>query len=148
MVFDNGGQSGYGPPDNNAPNGIAVMRRPYSRVIEFNPINMDIVWEYASNLANAANQRSGFDLYSTNVSSTQRLPYGNTLITEGTKGRVIEATREREIVWEYTSPYLLDSTAPSVRNLVYRAYRVPYDWVPQLPKPNKSAVGPAPITGS
>jgi hypothetical protein len=144
MVFDNGGQSGYGPPNDNAPNGISVMRRPYSRVIEFNPINKDIVWEYAPNLANAANQRSGFDLYSTNVSSAQRLPNGNTLITEGTRGRVIEVTRDREIVWEYISPYLWDSTTPSVRNLVYRAYRVPYDWVPQLPKPKESTVDPGP----
>jgi hypothetical protein len=144
LVFDNGGQSGYGPPNDLAPNGISVMRRAYSRVLEFNPITKDIVWEYAPNLKSAADQKSGFDLFSTNVSSAQRLPNGNTLIVEGTRGRVIEVTRDLEVVWEYISPYLWDSTTPSVRNLVYRAYRVPYGWVPQLPKPKESAVDPGP----
>jgi hypothetical protein len=120
------------------------MRRAYSRVLEFNPITKDIVWEYAPNLKSAADQKSGFDLFSTNVSSAQRLPNGNTLIVEGTRGRVIEVTRDLEVVWEYISPYLWDSTTPSVRNLVYRAYRVPYGWVPQLPKPKESAVDPGP----
>ena len=144
LVFDNGGQSGYGPPNDTAPNGIGVMRRAHSRVIEFNPINKDIVWEYSPNTSGKANQKSGFDLYSTNVSSAQRLPNGNTLITEGTRGRVIEVTKDQEIVWEYISPYLWDSSVPAIRNLVYRAYRVPYDWVTQLPKPKQSAVDPGP----
>ncbi len=120
------------------------MRRAYSRVLEFNPISKEIVWEYSPNLMSTADQKSGFDLFSTNVSSAQRLPNGNTLITEGTRGRVVEVTRDGEVVWEYISPYLWDSTTPSIRNLVYRAYRVPYDWVPQLPKPKESAVDPGP----
>ena len=32
---------------------------------------------------------------------------------------------------------------PSVNNGIYRAYRVPYDWVPQLDKPEEIAVMPA-----
>lgn len=144
LLYDNGGQSGYGPPNDNAPNGIAVMRRPYSRALEFNPITKDKVWEYAPNNMSAPNQKSGFDLYSPFISSAQRLPNGNTLITEGSDGRVIEVTKDREIVWEYISPYLWDSSVPAIRNLVYRAYRVPYDWVPQLPKGKESAVDPGP----
>ena len=144
MLFDNGGQSGYGPANDMAPDGIAVMRRAHSRVLEFNPITKDIVWEYAPNNASAPNQKFGFDLYSPFISSAQRLPNGNTLITEGSDGRVIEVTRDREVVWEYISPYLWDSSVPAIRNLVYRAYRVPYDWVPQLPRPKESAVDPGP----
>jgi hypothetical protein len=140
MVFDNGGASGYGPPTDFAPNGISVIRRDYSRVVEFNPVTKEIVWEYSPNTSNKPDPVFGHRLYSVNVSSAQRLPNGNTLITEGAKGRIIEVTRDYEIVWEYMNPYLWDSDVPLVRNLVYRAYRVPYDWVPQLPKPKESAV--------
>ena len=144
LLFDNGGQSGYGPPNDIAPNGIGVIRRQYSRVVEFNPLTKDIVWEYSPGSMNLPNQKYGFELFSPFISSAQRLPNGNTLITEGSDGRVIEVTKDREIVWEYISPYPWDSSVPSIRNLVYRAYRVPYDWVPQLPKPKEVAVDPGP----
>lgn len=144
LLFDNGGQSGYGPPNDIAPNGISVMRRNYSRVIEFNPLTKDIVWEYSPGSQITPNQKYGFELFSPFISSAQRLPNGNTLVTEGSDGRVIEVTRDREIVWEYISPYLWDSSVPSIRNLVYRAYRVPYEWVAQLPKPKEAAVDPGP----
>ncbi|MBN1569167.1 MAG: hypothetical protein JXA73_15055, partial [Acidobacteria bacterium] len=58
------------------------------------------------------------------------------------RGRGFSGTKEREIVWEYISPCLWDSSVPAIRNLVYRAYRVPYGWGPQLPKPKESAVDP------
>jgi hypothetical protein len=149
LLFDNGGHSGYGPPSDIAPNGISVMRRAYSRVLEFNPITKDIVWEYAPNVPKAPDKsapkrRSGYDLFSPFISSAQRLPNGNTLITEGNDGRVIEVTGDREVVWEYISPYLWDSSMPAIRNAVYRAYRVPYSWIPQLTKPKESAVDPGP----
>jgi hypothetical protein len=149
LLFDNGGQSGYGPPTDIAPNGISVMRRAYSRVIEFNPITKDIVWEYAPNAPkeldkSTPKRRSGYDLFSPFISSAQRLPNGNTLITEGNDGRVIEVTSDHEVVWEYISPYLWDSSMPAIRNAVYRAYRVPYSWIPQLATPKESAVDPGP----
>ncbi len=144
MVFDNGGSSGYGPPTDFAPDGIGVMRRDYSRVVEFNPVTKEIVWQYAPNISGKPNPAYGNKLYSVNVSSAQRLPNGNTLITEGAQGRIIEITKDYEIVWEYMSPYLWDSDMPAVRNLIYRAYRVPYDWVPQLEKPEESAVDAGP----
>ncbi len=61
------------------------------------------------------------------ISSAQRLPNGNTLITEGADGRIFEVTSEHEIVWEYISPYYGKGRN---HNMVYRAYRLPYDWVP------------------
>ena len=36
--------------------------------------------------------------------SQQRLPNGNTLITEETGGRILEVTRDHEIVWEFVNP--------------------------------------------
>ena len=67
------------------------------------------------------------------ISNAQRLPNGNTLITEGSDGRIFEVTAEHEIVWEYICPY--KGTVGMPMNWVYRAYRVPYEWVPQAPHP-------------
>ena len=62
---------------------------------------------------------------------------GNTLITEGSGGRIIEVTIDHEIVWESISPYR--GTLMKI-NMVYRAYRLPYDWVPQLEKPEEMPI--------
>ena len=50
------------------------------------------------------------------------LPNGNTFITEGVGGHMLEVTEEHEIVWEYVSPYF----GGPLGNMVYRAYRYPY----------------------
>lgn len=44
------------------------------------------------------------DFYSKILSSVQRLPNGNTLICEGTKGKIFEINPKNEIVWEYINP--------------------------------------------
>jgi hypothetical protein len=142
LVYDNGGYSGYGPPNDMAPDGIMNMRRYHSRVIEFNPITKDIVWEYSATSLKISEQQFGYKEFSPFVSSSQRLPNGNTLITEGSNGRAFEVTRDLEVVWEYVSPYAAYWDAPNAGNMLYRAYRVPYDWVPQLPKPKEVAVDP------
>ncbi len=116
LVFDNGGQSGYGGRGR-----FPRYRRGYSRVLEFNPITFDIVWEYK--------QETGKNkFFSHFISSAQRLPNGNTLIDEGAKGRIFEVTPDQEIVWEYIAP-----KNDADRNDVYRAYRVPPEWVPGNP---------------
>jgi len=126
LIFDNGGFAGFGAPNPTAPFGMNNARRDYSRVIEIDPIEMKIVWEYN---ANKAGSRDLAKFYSDYVSSAQRLPNGNTLITEGAFGRLFEVTPEYETVWEYISPYYQEKEN---YNMVYRAYRVPYDYVPQL----------------
>lgn len=42
--------------------------------------------------------------YSKILSSAQRLPNGNTLICEGTKGTFFEINEDQEIVWKYVNP--------------------------------------------
>jgi hypothetical protein len=145
LVYDNGGFSGYGPPNDMAPNGIMNMRRAYSRVIEFNPVTKDIVWEYSAETLKMNELRFGYKEFSPFISSAQRLPNGNTLITEGADGRIIEVTRDLKIVWEYISPYLFYRDDPNYRNALYRAYRIPYDWVPQLQKPTEAPVNDRPV---
>ncbi len=133
LLFDNGGNGGYGVGNPGAPNGRNIVTRMNSRVLEINPVTFEKVWEYS--IAGLP----GFLFYSTFVSSAQRLINGNTLITEGIVGRVFEVTAENEIVWEYLNPHFDENGAP---NLVYRAYRVPYNWAPQLSRPQERPVAP------
>lgn len=113
LVFDNGGLGGY-----------PQVQRGYSRVIEFDPITLDIVWEYkhleGNNIIPTGNDHPFYSFF---ISGAQRLPNGNTLITEGAIGRFLEVTSDNEIVWEYYQG------GPSI----YRAYRVPPEWVPGNP---------------
>lgn len=134
LVFDNGGTSGYGASSPGAPEGINTVTRYYSRVLEVNPVTFEKIWEYS------VPGNSSFLFFSRNVSSAQRLPNGNTLITEGADGRLFEVTSENEIVWEYVLPYFSTGAYPVPGT--YRAYRVPYDWIPQLPQPEERRVVP------
>ena len=45
MVFDNGGWGGYGVPNPGSRNGSKNALRDYSRVLEFNPITLEVVWK-------------------------------------------------------------------------------------------------------
>jgi hypothetical protein len=128
LVFDNGGSSGYGFANPIAPDGTGAFARATSRVLEINPVTLELVWSYA-------NPR----FFSTNISGAQRLPNGNTLITAGAGGRMFEVTREGAIVWEYMYPLFSGANAS---NAVYRAYRVPYGWIPQLAQPTEQRVRP------
>ena len=135
LAFNNGGWAGYGAPNQTSSTGMKVTRVDGSQVIEFDPITLEKKWSFsAKDLGfNAPFHSTSF--YSPLVSSVQRLPNGNTLIDEGTSGRFLEVTPEKEVVWEYVFPQTNDY-------LVYRAYRVPYDWIPQLSKPEEIAVVP------
>ena len=128
LVFDNGGSSGYGFASPIAPDGTGAFARATSRVLEINPVTLELVWSYA-------NPR----FFSTNISSAQRLPNGNTLVTAGAGGRIFEVTREGTIVWEYMYPLFSGANAS---NAVYRAYRVPYGWIPQLTSPTERRITP------
>ena len=134
LVFDNGGAAGYGFTTPSAVNGVNGVARYSSRVLEIDPVTLKKVWEYSIGGAES------YRFFSHYISSAQRLMNGNTLITEGADGRLFEVTTAGEIVWEYVSPYFTDG--PNSTNRVYRAYRLPYAWVPQLPRPSERAVVP------
>lgn len=88
-----------------------------SRVIEFDTDSMGIVWSFTE---------PGF--FSESEGAQQRLPNGNTLITESGKGRLIEVTRDGRVVWEYVNPL---STMVDGREVVLgiaRAERLPDDF--------------------
>lgn len=133
LVFDNQGGAGYPPAS------IGIYAG--SRVLEIDPVTQEIVWQYTA-------EDSGlppWTFFSSFVSNAQRLPNGNTLITEGMQGRLFQVTPDGDIVWEYHSPYQGYGVAgePEVKHtrvagvdrlsrtaLVYRAQAVPFDWVP------------------
>jgi arylsulfotransferase ASST len=138
LVFDNGGWAGYGAPNPGAPHGLKTALRDYSRVLEIDPTTLEIQWQYTPKEAGLAVPLDAARFYSPFISSAQRLPNGNTLITEGSDGRIFEVTPEHRTVWEYISPYW--RKPPLNLNLVYRAYRYPYDWVPQLERPDERAI--------
>lgn len=74
------------------------LKRKWSRVIEVNPLTRKIVWEYKA--------PTPTDFYTATRGGCQRLPNGNTLITDSNSGRVFEVTPDGEIVWEFLSPHL------------------------------------------
>ena len=87
---------------------------PFSRVIEVNPANDEIVWTYQD--------RPVSNFFSPRMGNAQRLPNGNTLINEASFGRFFEVTRDGEIVWEYVNPFF-GGPPHAETNEVFRALR-------------------------
>jgi hypothetical protein len=100
LVFDNG------------------VRR--SRIVELDPRTFQVVWQYGPN----------DDFYSKLQGSCQRLPNGNTLVTESESGYVFEVTREGEIVWGFANPAVREG---KVREAIWRMTRLPRTAAPWLP---------------
>jgi len=94
LIFDNG------------------VRRRWSRAVEVDPASGAIVWEYR------APEPESF--FTAARGAAQRLPNGNTLITQSNDGRAFEVTRDGEIVWEYHVPHL---DAKGHRATMVRLYR-------------------------
>jgi outer membrane protein assembly factor BamB len=90
----------------------------YSRVVEVDPKTGDIEWEYKDE--NVQNFYSGI------CSSAERLPNGNTLICESAKGRIFEVTPDKEIVWEFMSPFHYPWERMGMTNLIFKAHRYGY----------------------
>jgi hypothetical protein len=82
MVFDNRGHFGTGGA---------------SRIVEFDPRNQKTTWTYSGTEA--------APFVSALRGRQQALPNGNVLITESAGGRMLEVTRDKEIVWEYINPH-------------------------------------------
>lgn len=81
-------------------------RKEKSRIVEIDPETKSIVWEYTAP-----------DFYSDHISGVQRLANGNTLICEGTSGRIFEVNSEGVIVWDF-SP-----TISGKDKDIFRAYK-------------------------
>ncbi len=71
-----------------------------SRVIEIDPETEEVRWQYGGTPGTPADL-----LFSKTLGSCQRLPNGNTLITESENGRALEVTRAGKVVWELYNPH-------------------------------------------
>ena len=88
--------------------------RGYSCVIELNPVSKEVVWEYRS--------KPEEKFFSAGMGASQRLPNGNTLITESDRGHVFEVTPDGNIVWDF---YNFDiSPDGEERRTIYRLMRI------------------------
>jgi len=68
-----------------------------SEVIEIDPFSQQVLWSYTGT--------TDKPFFTTNCGSSERLPNGNTLITESNSGRAFEVTPDKTIVWEFYNPY-------------------------------------------
>lgn len=136
LLYDNGGNAGYGPLMPGLPPVTSNKLREYSRILEFDPVSLEVVWEYMNPQAQFDSEGNCIEatLFSPFISSASRLPNGNTIVCQGSNGRIIELTPDKEIVWEYITPYL-GPVDPDVGRFgstnVYRAYRFPASWLPE-----------------
>ncbi|MET9485873.1 aryl-sulfate sulfotransferase [Nocardia sp. NPDC006630] len=103
----------------------------FSRVIEIDPATGEIGWKYQDS------PREAF--FTPFMGGAQRLPNGNTLITEAAFGRIFEVTAAQQICWEYVVPSFTeypdpDTTQvfPGISNAIFRAYRYQAQDIPWL----------------
>jgi len=108
LAFDNGAAGGY-----------PVVSREFSRVVEIDPVARTLGWTYTAARSGIQN----WSFYSPFISGAQRLQGGNTLITEGTKGRIFEVTSAGEIVWEYMSPFSEQRPDGGIKVVDYNVFR-------------------------
>lgn len=97
LVFDNG------------------FYRGWSRVVEYDPASERIVWEYST--------ADPYDFFTRGRGACQKLPNGNVLITESSKGRVFEVTPDGDVVWEFLNP-AVRIVNEAKRGTLYRSARL------------------------
>ena len=104
--------------------------REYSRVIEVDPVKRKVVWEYKGDPPES--------FFSDVMGGNQRLPNGNTLITESTKGYAFEVTPGGEKVWEFRN--FENSTkkdGEGKRATIYRMLRYDPDYLERSDFPGR-----------
>ncbi|HEX6312899.1 MAG TPA: aryl-sulfate sulfotransferase [Acidimicrobiia bacterium] len=116
--------------------------RAYSSVDEVVPVMEDGEYvldddgAFAAAIERVYPQGEEDEFFAAIISGSQRLPNGNTLVTYGTHGRVVEVTPDGEEVWDYINPYFTLRPQTPRGNLnfelqpwrIFRAERYPEDY--------------------
>jgi hypothetical protein len=89
-----------------------------SRVIEIDPVDGEIHWQFRSTEA--------FTFFSTGGGKGTQLKNGNVLITETRRGRVLEVNREGEILWIYLNPARVGPEKKKIAR-IFEMQRLPAD---------------------
>jgi hypothetical protein len=111
LLFDNRGQDGQ------------------SGVMEFDPVSKEMKWLYRGT--------PEAPFYSRTCGTADRLPNGNTLITESDNGRAFEVTPDKTIVWEFYNPHRAgenDEFIATLFELVRLEPDFPIDWADHRPR--------------
>lgn len=103
----------------------------FSRVVDIDPATNEVVWAYTDPMVSS--------FYTPYMGNAQRLPNGNTHITESATGRLFEVTREGEVVWEYIIPWFAPypdeaarKTGGGMLNTVFQTFRYQPEQLPWL----------------
>lgn len=113
----------------------------YSRVLEVSRSTKQIVWSYRD-------RSQPMSFFTPFMGGAQRLPNGNTLITEAVFGRIFEVTPDGQVCFEFVNPDFGSYTDPGVTgdgaeelveigfdfpaNALFRAYKYTPEQVPWL----------------
>lgn len=100
-------------------NGMHRRGNPRSSVVEVNPADNEMVWQYTAD--------PDIQFLSAHISGADRLTGGNVVICEGATGRIFEITPKGEIVWEWISPFSARRPNGMLISWVFRAYRYGLD---------------------
>ncbi len=90
-----------------------------SRVVELDPLTGRIVWQFGGTRE--------VDFFSMTLGTCQRLPNGNTLITESENGRALEVTPGGRVVWEFYNPHRTGKNRELVA-VLFEMLRLPPDF--------------------
>lgn len=90
-----------------------------SRVLEIDPRTLQPVWQYEGSALRP--------FFSDTCGTAERLPGGNTLITETDNGRAFEVDQDGEIVWEFYSPFRGGEQGEFIATL-FQLKRLPADY--------------------
>ena len=108
--------------DNGTYRGNSIVR-------EIEPVSGNIVWQY----------ENGPDFFSPFRSGNQRLPNGNTLICECDAGHLFEVTADKEVVWDFWSPFI-GQGPHHLGKRIHRATRYSPDAVENLLRSRKDDI--------
>lgn len=93
-----------------------------SRIVELDPATGEETWVFEGSDADP--------FYSETCGIAQRLPNGNTLVTESDYGRAFEITRKGDIVWEFYNPFRAGDESQYIATMM-EMRRLPADFSPQ-----------------
>jgi hypothetical protein len=102
------------------------VRPKQSAIWEFDPTTRKISWRYEG--------RAAEQFFSGTCGAAERLPNGNTLVTESDGGRAFELTRDKRIVWEFYNPYRAgerDEFIATIMEMIRIPLDFPTDWADQ-----------------
>ena len=116
LVYDNGGLAGFG-----GASGFPKHSRNYSRLLEFNPVTLEKVWQHGGPMGTPGYFFSPF------AGSAQRLPDGDTVYIHSGSAAVYRVNTKGENKWTL----LLKNLNSNWYLALYRAIMIPPEWLPQ-----------------